>query len=271
MNIVALLITNAKPAILIQPCQCPLYNPAKAAQSLAGVDAASSNPGDNIPLQKSVSATVEVIALVGMQFLRPKAWSAAPSVSYRWNGIDDLFKHLAIVNISPRQQTSKWRASCVYHKVALRTLFAAIRWIRPDCLCRFVFCPPLGASGAGTLAESTLARDQSSWSASAILSSKTAWSSAQRPASCQSRSLRQHVMPLPQPISWGNISQGMPVFRTNRIPESTALSLMRGLPPFGLADAWGNKGFTIDHNSSETRGFAMNKAYHNFNRPLRFC
>ena len=33
---------------------------------------------------------------------------------------------------------------------------------------------------------------------------------SQTPASCQSRSRRQQVMPVPQPISWGSISQGMP-------------------------------------------------------------
>ena len=271
MNIITLLIANAKPAVLTQPGQRPLDYPAKAAQSLAGVDTSARDSRHNIPLQQGVSTTIEVIALVGMQLHGPRAWSAAPAVSYRRNGVDDLFEHLAIVNIGSRQQTGKWRASCIYHKMALRALFAPIRWIRPNCLCRSVFCPPLGARGAGTLAESTLARNQSSWSASAILSRRTACNSAQTPASCQSRSLRQQVIPDPQPISCGSISQGMPVFRTNKMPESTALSLIRGLPPRGFAGASGRSGSTIDHNSSETRGFAIHKAYHNFNKALRFC
>src|SRR4029077_13252256 len=35
----------------------------------------------------------------------------------------------------------------------------------------------------------------------------------------QSRSLRQHVIPLPQPISAGKYSQGIRVLSTNRIPS----------------------------------------------------
>ncbi len=35
---------------------------------------------------------------------------------------------------------------------------------------------------------------------------------SQTPASCQSRKRRQHVIPEPQPNSWGSISQGMPLF-----------------------------------------------------------
>ena len=45
-------------------------------------------------------------------------------------------------------------------------------------------------------------------------------SRSQTPASCQSRSRRQQVMPEPQPISWGSIAQGMPVRSTKRMPAS---------------------------------------------------
>ncbi len=39
----------------------------------------------------------------------------------------------------------------------------------------------------------------------------------------------EQVMPEPQPISWGSISQGMPLFSTNRMPVRAARSSMRGL------------------------------------------
>lgn len=41
------------------------------------------------------------------------------------------------------------------------------------------------------------------------------------PARLQSRSRRQHVMPLPQPNSWGSCSHWMPVLSTKRMPVST--------------------------------------------------
>jgi hypothetical protein len=78
--------------------------------------------------------------------------------------------------------------------MAFRARLAAIRRIRPG---RFA---PLFA---GTLVESMLARDQSIWSASPRRWSSTRSSRRQTPAACQSRSRRQHVGPLPQPISVG--------------------------------------------------------------------
>ncbi len=48
------------------------------------------------------------------------------------------------------------------------------------------------------------------------------WRRFQTPTSCQSRTLRQHVMPDPQPISWGSISHGTPDCSTKRIPVRTA-------------------------------------------------
>ncbi len=79
---------------------------------------------------------------------------------------------------------------------------------------------------------------------------------SQTPAWCQSRSRRQQLMPQPQPISWGSISQGRPDFGTNRLPVSAARLSTGGRPPFGRGCSGGNSGFTTAHSSSETRGLA---------------
>jgi hypothetical protein len=63
---------------------------------------------------------------------------------------------------------------------------------------------------AGTLEASSAARDPSMADAALSSSRGTRCSLRQTPASFQSRSGRQHVMPLPQPISLGSISHGMP-------------------------------------------------------------
>jgi hypothetical protein len=75
--------------------------------------------------------------------------------------------------------------------MALRALFAAIRWILPG-----FFAPP----GEGTVAASMEARFQSIRSAWPSRSNRTWWRRFQTPAFCQSRRRRQQVMPLPQPI-----------------------------------------------------------------------
>jgi hypothetical protein len=83
------------------------------------------------------------------------------------------------------------------------------------------------------------------------------------PARCQSRKRRQHVMPLPQPSSWGSISQGMPLLKTNTMPVSAARSVMvRGLPPLGLDRSRGKKGATISHNLSLINGVLIPPIYH---------
>ena len=56
-------------------------------------------------------------------------------------------------------------------------------------------------------------------------------------AAAASRSCRE-----PQPISWGSISQGMPVLSTKRMPVRQARSGTRGRPPLGLGGSGGSSG-----------------------------
>jgi hypothetical protein len=74
------------------------------------------------------------------------------------------------------------------------------------------------------------------------------WISGQTPASVQSRIRRQHVTPLPQPISRGSIFQDNPVLRTKMIPIKHARSDTGGRPPLGDALRFGNNGSISFHN-----------------------
>jgi hypothetical protein len=154
------------------------------------------------------------------------------------------------VDIGPREFRCQWDALPVDHNMALRARFASIRRIRPG-----FFAPP----GAGTLAESSEARAQSILSASPKRSRSTRCSLCHTPAFCQSLSLRQQVMPLPQPISRGSISQGIPLRRTNRMPVSALWSGTRGRPPFGFGGSGGNRGSITSHNLSGSNALLMTK------------
>lgn len=103
------------------------------------------------------------------------------------------------------------------------------------------------------------ALDQSIWSASRRRLSNSCWSRFQTPALVQSRKRRQHVMPLPQFISCGSISQGMPLLSTKMIPVRQARSGTRGRPPFGFGFSGGSSGSMISHSSSGTSGVAINR------------
>jgi hypothetical protein len=126
---------------------------------------------------------------------------------------------------------------------------------------------PIGRVGAGlgppktarTEALSTTARDQSSWSAACNLARSTACSFCHTPARCHCANRRQHVIPEPQPISWGNNSQGIPLRSTNRMPVK-AWRLSPGLRPGkrkrrGLGG--GKSGAISFHRASSSRGVAM--------------
>lgn len=82
-------------------------------------------------------------------------------------------------------------------------------------------------------------------------------------ACCQSRRRRQHVIPLPQPSSWGSISQGMSLFKTNKMPVSAARSgMLRGRPPLGRGGSGGSNGATIAQSSSLINSLLMPAIYH---------
>jgi hypothetical protein len=118
------------------------------------------------------------------------------------------------------------------------------------------------AKGAATLAASTLTLDQSICPASANRSSRARRRSSQTPACCHSRSRLQQVMPAPQPISWGSISQGMPDSKTNKMPVRVARAGTRGRPPLGLGLSGGSSGLIVFQSSSLTSCLAITQLFY---------
>jgi hypothetical protein len=192
-----------------------------------------------------------------VQFARSFPRSASFSFD-RWDSINHHLQHLGIVNVGSSASYREGNSSSADHKMALRAWFALIRRIRADCLAPFL---------ARILAESREARDQSISPTSFSLLSNTWCRSLQTPACCQSLSLRQQVIPLPQPISWGSISHCKPVRSTNKMPVSAARLEMRGRPPLGLGGSGGKSGSITSHNSSVSSGFAIP----HFTAVSRFC
>ena len=164
------------------------------------------------------------------------------------DGVDHALEALAVVDVRRAEREGKGDAARVGEDVALCP--------RPASICRVragLFAPLF----AGTLALSSAARLQSMALARPRRSSRTWCRRSQTPARCQSRRRRQHVIPEPQPISAGSISQGMPLLSTNKMPLSVARWEIGGRPPFGFGRSGGIRGAIRVHNSSETRGPAM--------------
>ena len=246
MNICPTFVPNLQPSIAVQPRMRALDHPTVTTEPLLRFDPFTSDARSDAALTQGSFVLLRLISLVRVQLVR--TFAGPPSRTL--DGLDRVYrclKHRRLVDVGSRQDDRERNALSVDHKMPLRALFAAIRWILPG-----FFAPP----GAATEAASTQARLQSMRSASPSWSRRTWWSPSQTPAFCQSRSRRQQVIPEPHPISGGSISQGVPVISTNRMPVKAARSGIRGRPPFGQGFCVGSKGSITAHSSSETIGLA---------------
>lgn len=243
----ASLVSDSQSPEAAEPSERALYYPAIPSQAFRTVDAAPGNTRlDGTPAQRP-SALREVVALVGMELGRSPARPSPTLADWR-HGIDQFFEEAAVVDVCRAEADGERDALGVGNQVTLGPGAPAIGGIGAGLLAPLL---------AGTLALSTQARLQSIAPARPRRSSRTRWSLSQTPAACQSRNRRQHVIPEPQPISCGSISQGMPLLSTNRMPVSAARCGIGGRPPFGFGRSGGSSGSIRVHNSLGTRGWAM--------------
>jgi hypothetical protein len=247
MDVVAPFIADGEPAILRKPGQCALHYPSVPSQLLAALYALSCYPALDGTLSQGFFALFAVVGFVGVKLLGTLPRSATGTLDGLYT-VDELFENRRVVDVGCSKHHTERDASSVRNKVALRARFSFIRRILAG------FSAPLLA---GTDAESKQARSHSIWSASPRRSKSTRCRRSHTPASCHSRNRRQHVTPEPQPISWGNISQGMPLLRTKMMPLRAARLSTRGLPPLGLGGSGGSSGSMVSHSTSGTSSFAM--------------
>lgn len=244
MNIGPAFIANPESAELVAPSMGPFNDPAVSPKAVLGFDSPSRNTGLDTTISARTAAPGIVVPFVGVQLGRTEA-EAGPE-GQEWQG---------------------------YHPANLPELWSRERW-QPSAAgsteCPFdrreddvssPVCLYLSGWGrsyrplfAATVAESTAARSQSICPARPNFSRSRWCNRSQTPALCHSFSRRQQVMPLPQPISLGSISQGMPLRRTNRMPVNAARSDTRGRPPFGFGFSGGNRGAICSQSLSSRSG-----------------
>ena len=247
MDVVAPLIANREPAVLSKSSQCALHHPSVSPQLLGALYPLPCYSALYPTSSQSSLALLIIVGFVGVQLLGAFPRSASRTLD-GLHGVDEFFEDHRVVDVCCGEHRRERDASSVRNKVALGALLCFICRIRPG------FWAPLLA---GMEAESSEARSQSIRSASPRRSSKMRCSFSQTPASCHSRKRRQQVIPDPQPISWGSISQGMPLLSTKTIPVRAARSSKRGLPPWGFGGSGGRSGSMVSHSSSVTSSLAM--------------
>jgi hypothetical protein len=244
VDVVPALIADREPAVLRNPAQCALHHPPVSSQLLAALSMPFLAIRLFIPrLRKAPLHFLSHRRLwVGVQLLGTPPRSSSRTLDGLYS-VDEFFEDHPVVDVCGREHYRQWDAPSVRNKVALRALLSFIRGIRSG------FWAPLLA---GMEAESSEARSHSIWSASPRRSRRIRCSLSHTPASCHSFKRRQQVIPDPQPISFGSISQGMPLFSTKTMPVRAARLSMRGLPPWGFGGSGGRSGWMVSHSSSVT-------------------
>ena len=250
VNVQSTFVADDQPSELVQPCQRALDYPSVPAQLLATLYTFACNSRSDTPLPESTPAPLEVVPFVSVELERPLSASSTkhPRLLDGLYSINNIGESIGIVNVGRGADYGERNSFGFDHNMALRARFSFIRRIGAGTFSPFL---------AAILAESTAVRDQSILPASPSLSKSTWWSFSQTPACCQSRSLRQHVMPLPQPISGGRYSQGKPVLSTKMMPVSAARFGTLGRPPLGFGGSGGKSGSITSQSSSDSIGLVI--------------
>lgn len=240
MDVVAFFVSDAESAMSVQPRDGALNVPAKESESAAVFGVASCNQRAHLSFEQFYSVRVGIIRAVGDDEGRPFARTAR-FAGYRRDGVDEGDQLGDVMLVGTGDGDGKGNPLPIRDDVVFGTRFAPIRWIRAR------LGPP---KTARTLDESTIARDQSIRSAPLSRANNTAWSPCHTPLWCHDARRRQHVIPHPQPISWGSNSHGIPVRSTNRIPNKAMRLGIAGRPLVLGGLSGGRSGSMRFHSSS---------------------
>ena len=233
----------------MKPRQRALDDPAGASESAAVRAAAFGQlAGDPAPFE-FIAMRLRVIPAIALH----EAWfpqRPTRTTAQRRNAIDERQQLRHVVPVRRREARDNRNPVGVGKNMMFRPGLTAIGRVRSS------FFPPRSARSD---ALSTTARARSSWPRRRNSVSNRRWSRFQTPARCHFARRRQHVLPEPHPISFGNIFQGMPLRSTNRMPVSTARSGIGFRPACWRLRGrrFGSKGSIRVHKSSSTSVWLM--------------
>jgi hypothetical protein len=240
--------TNSEPTKLMQPCDRSLDHPAGHTETAAMGGTTPSDLSANAVVSQGLAMGVGIVSAIGLYYSR-FAFGAADFTGDRRNRFDQRHELGDIVVIGGGENRGQRNTLRIREEVVFAARTTAIGWVRSS------FFP---APTARTEELSATALEKSMCSAARNRASSTRCSRFQTPRRCQCLSRRQHVIPEPQPISLGSISQGIPDLKTNKIPVSTRRSSRGRRPVYRLRLRFlGNNGSMCVHNSSSINGFGI--------------
>ena len=242
-------VADAQPSELVKPSDGAFDDPAIFSEPTAVAGVSLGNHRLDAERPKHFGMSAGMVGPVSEKALGPFPRPAHLATDC-WDSLYERQELSNVMTVCRAEEAGKGNAFGLREDVVLRAHFSSVRRVGTGLL------PP---KTARTEELSATALDQSSLLASWSLASNVSWSAFQTPVQCQSLSRVQQAVPEPQPISLGSAIQGMPVFRTKRMPVR-ALRLSRGFRPgyrnrlrFGV----GSRGSISVHNLSSTKTFAM--------------
>lgn len=240
MDVCTFFIAHTQASMLVKPPDGAFDVPSQDAEPASVFGIASCDKRTDIAFKEFGTVRVGIVGPVRHDDIGFATRSAA-FAAYGRNRVDQGNQLGDVMLVGAGNDNGKWNALSVRDDVMLGAGFASIRGIWAG------LSPP---KTARTLEESTIARDQSIWSAPCSLANKASWTRCHTPRECHRARRRQHVIPQPQPISFGNNSHGIPVRNTNRIPVNAIRLGTGGRPRVWGGLTGGRSGSMSFHNSS---------------------
>jgi hypothetical protein len=240
--------TNSEPTKLVQPRDGSFDYPTSYTQTAAVFGATPGNLATDTLFSQGLAMRIRIVGPIGLYQSR-FALGVSNLTCNRRNLFDQWQQLRDIVVVGASENRRQRNALRIREEVVFAARTTAIGWVRSS------FFP---APTARIEELSAMTREKSRHSAPRNSESNTWCSRRHTPRRCQYFSRRQHVIPEPQPISLGSISQGIPERNTNSMPVSTRRSSFGSRPLCRLRlRFFGSSGSMCAHNSSSINGFGI--------------
>jgi hypothetical protein len=213
-------VANGQASKAVEPREGAFNDPARAPQPAPVRGAPLGQRRLDAPLVQGVAMRLRIVAAVALHQIGFPARPADAASDGR-DGLHQGQQLRDVVAIGGGQLRAERNPLRVGENMMFRPGLAAIGRVRSS------FFPPRNARRD---ALSAMARLKSNSPRRRSSASRAACRRFQTPRRCHASSRRQHVLPDPQPISFGSICQGIPLRSTNRMPVRTARS-SRGRRP----------------------------------------
>ncbi len=119
MDVRAPLISYGETPEAVEPCEGAFDYPSMPTELVLALDSLARNTREDAALAASFAATRVIASLVGMALVGPSLRAARLSANRR-NGVGNIGKHRAVMDVGTCQPGGKWNTAPVCHEMPFR-------------------------------------------------------------------------------------------------------------------------------------------------------